>query len=308
MRARAWSASLVIAVMATTACSFEHTSELLTPTMPSIDGSPGLPPGDLGPLMGLWASQEPLGNPASWVCGSFQWNISEQTPTSIAGSFAGICAGIVLVEGNGTGQLSGTTVTLNVSGQASVSGVTTTCPFSLSGTGQLEGEHAIHVNYSGSTCLGPVQGSETLRRPGAGEPPPPAPAVPPPPAPDMSSGHQFHVGPGPLNGDRAFDILEATSAEYPHLAAPHPTESQAVAAAEELLLRYIWHLQLAGFEAGRQRNPSGAISNDKLTIRMDGRWRAFDVFFDYGAPNQQMQLIFFEVEPPSHIPDPGISD
>ena len=28
----------------------------------------------------------------------------------------------------------------------------------------------------------------------------------------------------------------------------------------------IWHLHLAGFQAGRQRNPSGAISIDKLTI------------------------------------------
>ena len=28
----------------------------------------------------------------------------------------------------------------------------------------------------------------------------------------------------------------------------------------------IWHLRLAGFQAGRQKNPSGAISDDKLTI------------------------------------------
>jgi len=55
-----------------------------------------------------------------------------------------------------------------------------------------------------------------------------------------------------------------------------------VAAAAELLRRAIWHLHLAGYQSGRQRNPSGAISNDKLTIAIDGAWRAYDIFMDMG--------------------------
>jgi hypothetical protein len=116
------------------------------------------------------------------------------------------------------------------------------------------------------------------------------------------------VGEGALTGDRAWQVLQATAAEFPHLSGPQPTGDQAVAAAHELLLRYIWHLQLAGFQAGRQRNPSGAISGDKLTMFLDGQWKAFDIFFDVGAPNRPVELIFWEVFPADHVPDGGIPD
>jgi len=306
---RSWAAVLVALSMATTACSFEHTSELLTPTMPSVDGtSAPVVPG--AGLMGLWTSAAPLGDPATWVCGSFQWNITEQTPTSLSGSFSGLCGGIVLVQGNGTGQLNGETVTLTVAGQASMSGVLTTCPFSITASGFLEGDDAIHVNYSGSTCLGPVQGSEVLRRPNLSLPPaPPAPPAPPSQqTPPQTSGNPFHVGPGALTADRAHEVLEAVADEFPHLAGAHPTGEQTVAAAHELLLRYIWHLQQAGFSAGRQRNPSGAISGDKLTIWLENQWKSFDIFFDVGTANRPAEIIFWEVFPADHVPDGGIPD
>ena len=79
-------------------------------------------------------------------------------------------------------------------------------------------------------------------------------------------------------------------------------------AAGEVLLRTIWHLQLAGFQAGRQRNPSGALSNDKLTIFIDGAWHAYDVFNDLGAPGVPMKVQFWEVAPANYVPDPGIPD
>lgn len=300
------SALVVAATVASGACAFEHSSEILSPTPPgggSVTGGGG------GPWAGLWASDFPS-NPTSWTCGAFQWDITEQTPTAIAGTFWALCAGVVTVEGQGAGQLNGNLATLSVSGQASIAGVTVTCPFSLNGTGVLQGENEIQVVYTGSTCFGPVQGTEVLRRPSSGSAPPPQqpPTPPPPPTPEVTSSNVNHVGPGPLNGDRAFAIVEATSAEFPHLAAPHPTESSAVADAEQLLLRIIWHLQLAGFNAGRQQNPNGAISNDKLTVFLDGRWQAFDVFASYGVPNQQMHVIFWPVDPPGHIPYPGIPD
>lgn len=295
-----WPAALVATSIATGACTFEHTSELITPNAPSLNGTPGT-----GGLTGLWTSGT-IDDPASWQCGNFQWNITEQTTTSLAGSFSGVC-GAILVQGSGTAQLNGEVVTLLVSGQASASGVITTCPFSLNATGQLQGQDAIDINYSGSTCFGPVQGSETLRRPALpGAPVPTAPSSPEPPP--LGNSGSYHVGDGPLTADRAWQVLEATAAEYPHLAGAHPTGDQAVAAAQELLLRYIWHLQLAGFQAGRQRNPSGAISGDKLTIFLDGQWKAFDIFFDVGAANRPAELIFWEVFPADHVPDGGLPD
>ncbi len=284
------------ALLMTTACTFEHQSQLLSPTMPSVNN----PVGTGGALMGLWSSDVPLSDPSTWVCGSFQWNVTQQSSNSISGAFGGICAGVVLVEGNGSGQINGNDVTMSVTGQASVSGVTTTCPFTLNGTGRLEGD-ALHVNYSGSTCLGPVSGSETLRRPNSLFPP----SSPNNPSP---SNNPFHLGPGPQTRDRAMEILEGVDAEYPHLARAHSTEQQAIAAGEELQLRFIWHLKQAGFNAGRQRNPSGAISNDKMTVFLEGRWKAYDILYDFGVANRPAKVIFLEVTPADHIPHDGISD
>lgn len=163
----------------------------------------------------------------------------------------------------------------------------------------------MRVPYSGTTCLGPLQGEETLRRPPPNAPAPPPPPSPPPPPP---SGSPWHVGPGPLGAGRAEQVVTATSNEFSELTAPKPTGSEAVAAAEELLLRAIWHLQHAGFEAARQRNPSGAISNDKLNIVIDGGWQAYDIFQDYGQPNQTTRVIFLPISGANPLPYPGVPD
>jgi hypothetical protein len=288
------------ASLTATACTFEHSSQLITPTMPSVNGSPA--PGS-GPFMGFWSSDDPLSDPSSWVCGSFQWNVTEQTQNSISGAFAGICAGVVLIEGTGSGQINGNDLSLSVNGQASVSGVTATCSFSLNGTGQLQGQDELLVDYSGSTCLGPVEGTETLRRPTSVFPPAPS-----SPSQESPTSNPYHVGPGPASYERAIDVLEGVEAEFPHLIGAYPTEDQAISAGEQFMLRFIWHLHQAGYNAGRQRNPSGAISRDKMTLYLDGRWRAFDVLFDFGVAHRPAQVIFLEVEPADHVPDGGIPD
>ncbi len=95
---------------------------------------------------------------------------------------------------------------------------------------------------------------------------------------------------------------------FPSLIAPRRSESDAVAAAVDLLRRTIWHLRHAGFEAGRQKNPSGAISGDKLTVFADGGWHAVDIFYDYGAPGVPIKVIFLEVFPASPVADEGVPD
>jgi hypothetical protein len=113
---------------------------------------------------------------------------------------------------------------------------------------------------------------------------------------------------GPLTSERAGQVVQATAREFPHLTAARPTDGEAIRAAEELLLRIIWHLELAGFNAARQRNPSGAISNDKLNIFIGGAWHAYDVFMAYGAANVPVRVIFLHVTPPNPVEYPAIPD
>jgi hypothetical protein len=159
------------------------------------------------------------------------------------------------------------------------------------------------------TCLGPVHGHETLRRPHPQAPPPPPPPAPeptpaPPPPPSESP---YHVGPGPTSEARAKQVVESTAQEFPHLTAVFGSEGEAVAAADELLLRTIWHLKLAGFDAARQKNPSGAISSDKLNIFVNGGWHVYDIF-SLGYAGRATTVIFIEVPLPNPQPNSGRAD
>lgn len=300
---------VLLVTLAVNACTgFEHSETIVSPNAPSL---PTVPSGS-GGLTGTWSSPAPA-IPTSWSCGNFQWSINSQTASSLAGEFYAICAGVVLIHGNASGQLNGpgTEVALHVTGTATVQSVIT-CPFDLSGTGFIQGRDAIRIVYSGTTCFGPVQGEETLHRPAdpnAPPPPPPAPPEPeaPPPTPEASA-NPSHVQPGPLTAELASQVVFATGREFPHLTVAPPTESEGIARAEQLLLRAIWHLRLVGFEAGRQRNPSGGISNDKLTILINGGWHAYDIFRDLGHPGVPIDVIFFEVFPAGPLSYPGIPD
>jgi hypothetical protein len=126
----------------------------------------------------------------------------------------------------------------------------------------------------------------------------------PPPAGGDGSGH---IEPGRATSDRARRVVFGTADEFPHLTAVFNSDGEALAAAEELLRRTIWHLQLAGFEAGRQRNPSSAISKDKMTIFADGRWGVYDVY-SLGYRGRATTVLFIEVPRPNHVPDEGIPD
>jgi len=260
-------------------------------------------------LLGTWNSTSSVGAGAS-SCTNFQWQLTGQQGNTVAGEASAIC-GPVTVSGTVSGTINGKDVQFQIDGSADGSGVS--CPFSITGTARIEGD-AIRVPYSGSTCLGPANGEEVLRRPPQRTPAPapaPAPApdpAPTPPPPSAPSESPFHVGPGPQAGWRAEQVVRATADEFAHLLAPRATDAEAVAQSQELLRRMIWHLQHAGFQAGRQRNPSGAVSNDKLTVFADNAWHAFDVFYDYGVAGKQTQVIFYEVFPPNTQADGGIPD
>ena len=112
-----------------------------------------------------------------------------------------------------------------------------------------------------------------------------------------------HVPPGPATAQRAEQVVLGVGTEFPSITAQGGSE----AAGLQLMLRMIWHLKLAGFQAGRQQNPSGRVSEDKLTVLVDGMWRVYDVVSTRhdGSP---LDVHFDEVPLPNHVPDPGVPD
>ncbi len=156
-------------------------SSILAPSPTSSGVSSGTPS-----LLGTWASDSALPGSASTsgsqACTDFQWAITSQTDTAISGTFSVTCLGTIPITGTASGHLDGTSVPMTVSGTATLPG-NVSCPFTLGGTGTLNGD-AITIPYSGTTCLGPLSGTETIHKhiPGTPEPTP-TPAPPPTPTP-----------------------------------------------------------------------------------------------------------------------------
>lgn len=125
------------------------------------------------------------------------------------------------------------------------------------------------------------------------------------PDPPKPSGH--HVGPGPLSADRARQVVMATAGEFPALTKVFDSDEAALSAATELLRRVVWHLQLAGFQAARQRNPSGLISGDKLCIVIDGNWQAYDIS-SLGYAGRATTMQFQTIGGAQPVADAGLQD
>lgn len=122
------------------------------------------------------------------------------------------------------------------------------------------------------------------------------------------ASNPFHIEPGPLTVDLARSVVFATAKEFRSLIAVYGTDQDASDAAEQLLLRIIWHLHLIGFtNVGRQKNPSGLISIDKFAIEIEGEWHAYDVM-SLGYAGRATTVQFVEIGSPNPQPDPGLSD
>jgi hypothetical protein len=155
--------ALAAAAILSSACSFQRQSEVLAPTQVTPDnGGGGAAPGSGPSLLGTWASQN-LTVPSASSCGNFQWTVTSQTATTMAGNFSIECAGNITVTGTAQGQLNGNSVPMTAKGTANIPGIPG-CSFSLSGTGTIVENREITIPYSGTTCLGPVSGTETLRK------------------------------------------------------------------------------------------------------------------------------------------------
>lgn len=135
---------------AASACfSFERQS---TVTGPSAAG--------VGALMGNWSSGNIIPSPSA--CTDFKWNVTEQTGNSAKGAFSASCAGDLKLAGTAQGTLNGSVISWSAEGNGSAPGLSA-CAIALTGTAEI-GVDSVRVPYSGTTCLGPVSGTEILRR------------------------------------------------------------------------------------------------------------------------------------------------
>ena len=141
----------LITALAAGCAGVEHRSSL---TEPSIAGN--------NSLLGIWTSSTLIPTPST--CTDFKWNVSEQTPSSLKGTFSASCPGDLKFTGVAKGSLtSPTAITWDADGNATGPGLSSACHIVLSGTATISTDSII-VPYEGTTCLGNVKGIETLKK------------------------------------------------------------------------------------------------------------------------------------------------
>lgn len=123
-----------------------------------------------------------------------------------------------------------------------------------------------------------------------------------------AAGANGHDTGGLLDPVRAGQLVCGTGNEFPALKNATATIEERDDNAEELMRRAIWHLRQGGFDAGRQQNPSGLLSRDKLCVVVDGVLRAYDIFLGKGNFSVAMSTHMHEVGPAVLVDDEGIPD
>jgi hypothetical protein len=155
--------SLAAVVAVNAACSVERTSSSLAPSSVNVAASTTSASKS---LIGTWVSANTLSTAAITAlvplssCGNFQWNITSQTATAANGTFVAVCPGYN-VAGTIVAQLGGATIPLVFTGLATQG--SDTCAFTMNGVGTPLSADTYKIAYTGTSCLGPIQGTETLR-------------------------------------------------------------------------------------------------------------------------------------------------
>ena len=147
-------ALVIMLAIGSTACFDMFKNIFNSPTTPTDTE------GSVRSYIGNWAG--PTVTPAAQSCGGLQWKITSQTGSQASGDFTATCADGIALAGTVTATHSDTTIPWAATGTATKG--PTTCPFSMTGTGTFQGTSNILVNYAGTTCLGPLSGSETIKR------------------------------------------------------------------------------------------------------------------------------------------------
>ena len=114
-------------------------------------------------LGGTWVTVESIpGASLNDSCTNFTWAVSEYTGQTAKGTFSARCFGNVDIAGSAQGTLNGINVNWSAAATATMQGLPA-CAIELSGIATLETDR-IRIPYSGTTCLGPVSGTEIVKR------------------------------------------------------------------------------------------------------------------------------------------------
>ena len=139
-------------------------NNLLNKTTPSDTSSSSAAQTSLG---GTWATTQSIPGASGSLndaCVDFKWSVTEFSGSAGTGAFSATCMGNVKVIGSAKAELtssSSATWTATATGTAPNQ---PSCGVSLSGTATLESTNQIKIPYSGTSCLGPVSGTEVIKR------------------------------------------------------------------------------------------------------------------------------------------------
>jgi len=113
---------------------------------------------------GTWVSATANSGALLGACANFHWTVTDQSGSSETAQFSATCFGALQVSGTAVETLSGSNLNWTATGTANGGGLTN-CAVNLSGSAVFVGTQ-IQLPYSGTTCLGPVSGTEILKRAG----------------------------------------------------------------------------------------------------------------------------------------------
>ena len=150
--------ALVVAVVGSSGCAgIDSIKNLFTGPSKTEEEST-----EVRSYLGTWTAATVSSYPTAQSCGNMEWKVTSQNGSQITGEFHGTCAGDISLSGTLAATHGQTSIPFAATGVATQGSMT--CPFNLTGTGTFQGTSNIQVNYAGTTCLGPVSGSETLKR------------------------------------------------------------------------------------------------------------------------------------------------
>jgi hypothetical protein len=114
-------------------------------------------------LGGTWVTVQSIpGATINESCTDFKWAVTEYTGQTAKGTFSAKCFGNVDIVGSAQGTLNGINVNWSANATATMAGLPP-CAIALSGVATLETDK-IRIPYSGTTCQGPVSGTEILKK------------------------------------------------------------------------------------------------------------------------------------------------
>src|SRR5437660_2388946 len=94
--------------------------------------------------LGVWTGPTVASYPTAQSCGNARWNVTSQTGTQISGDFTATCANGMTLAGTMVATVTDATAIPWAAAGTATQG-STSCPFSLTGTGAFQGTSSIVV-------------------------------------------------------------------------------------------------------------------------------------------------------------------